>query len=72
MPVELIAAHPNVRADMGKAAVMRGPLVYCLEEADNGSGLHRLSLPTGAVFAAEYRDMLGGVTALTLSLIHIL
>ncbi|RZT01008.1 glycoside hydrolase family 127 protein [Cuneatibacter caecimuris] len=67
MPVELIAAHPNVRADMGKAAVMRGPLVYCLEEADNGSGLHRLSLPAGAVFAAEYRDMLGGVTALTCS-----
>lgn len=36
MPVELIGANPRVREDVGKAAAMRGPLVYCLEEADNG------------------------------------
>lgn len=36
---ELIAAHPEVRADAGKVAIVKGPLVYCLEEADNGKNL---------------------------------
>lgn len=34
-----IAANRNVRADAGKVSLMFGPFVYCLEEADNGSGL---------------------------------
>lgn len=33
-------ANTNVRADIGKTALMRGPVVYCLEEADNGANLH--------------------------------
>lgn len=45
MEVKLIAASPNVREDIGKAAVTRGPVVYCLEEADNGKNLHLLSIP---------------------------
>jgi len=45
MPVQVITTNPNVRQNMGKAAIMRGPLVYCLEEADNGTGLHKLRLP---------------------------
>ena len=28
--------------DAGKAALMRGPLVYCLEEADNGKDLAKI------------------------------
>ncbi|MBR7453881.1 glycoside hydrolase family 127 protein, partial [Klebsiella pneumoniae] len=28
----------------------RGPLVYCLEEADNGANLHNLSLPQDSAF----------------------
>jgi uncharacterized protein len=35
MPVELIAADPRVIENIGKRAVQRGPLVYCLEEVDN-------------------------------------
>ena len=42
MEVRLIAAKEAVREDMGKAAVMRGPVVYCLEEADNGKDLQKL------------------------------
>lgn len=34
-----VAADHNVRADAGKVAVMNGPMVYCLEEADNGQNL---------------------------------
>lgn len=44
MEVKLIAANPMVREDMGKAAVTRGPIVYCMEEADNGQNLHLLSI----------------------------
>ena len=35
MPAERIYAHPDVRADVGRVALRRGPLVYCLEQADN-------------------------------------
>lgn len=44
MAVRIIAANGFVREDAGKVAVMRGPMVYCLEEADNGSNLHLLHL----------------------------
>ncbi|MBZ0279060.1 MAG: glycoside hydrolase family 127 protein, partial [Anaerolineae bacterium] len=45
MPVERIAANPQVRQDIGRVALQRGPVVYCLEEADNGAGLARVALP---------------------------
>jgi DUF1680 family protein len=32
-------ANGEVRADIGKLAVMYGPYVYCLEETDNGTNL---------------------------------
>ncbi len=51
MPVTLMAARPEVREDAGKVAVTRGPLVYCLEEQDNGPQLHRICLPMNAEFA---------------------
>ena len=44
MPVSFISANPRIREDAGKVAVSRGPLVYCLEEADNGRDLHLLRL----------------------------
>ena len=42
MEVRMIAAKEAVREDMGKVAVMRGPVVYCLEETDNGKDLQKL------------------------------
>ncbi|WP_110934122.1 glycoside hydrolase family 127 protein [Paenibacillus bouchesdurhonensis] len=46
IPVEakLIAANPLIRANASKVAIQRGPLVYCVEEVDNGSPLSSLSL----------------------------
>jgi len=32
-----IAANDEVRADAGRCALMNGPVVYCLEETDNGN-----------------------------------
>jgi len=48
MPIERIHAHPAVRANAGKVAIQRGPVVYCLEEVDNGPNLPDLSLPQDA------------------------
>ncbi len=39
-------ANTRVRADIGQVALMRGPMVYCLEEADNGKLLHLCEVDT--------------------------
>ena len=65
MPVTLVAANPLVRDDIGQAAVTRGPLVYCVEEKDNGKNLHLLRLGLNAEFSEKYRaDLLDGVTVI--------
>ncbi len=51
-PVRL-RAHPAVAADAGRVALQRGPLVYCVEGADNGDLLHRLVLPPEAELRPE-------------------
>ncbi|WP_018012544.1 glycoside hydrolase family 127 protein [Sinorhizobium medicae] len=38
-------ANPKVRQDVGRVALMRGPLVYCAEAADNGGDLNAIVLP---------------------------
>ncbi|HJP77706.1 MAG TPA: beta-L-arabinofuranosidase domain-containing protein [Pseudonocardiaceae bacterium] len=39
MPARVITAHPRVDAVRGCVALARGPLVYCLEQADLDDGL---------------------------------
>ncbi|MBX5163750.1 MULTISPECIES: glycoside hydrolase family 127 protein [unclassified Rhizobium] len=38
-------ANPKVRQDAGRVALMRGPLVYCVETTDNGEDLNAIILP---------------------------
>ncbi|MBQ8972650.1 MAG: glycoside hydrolase family 127 protein [Clostridia bacterium] len=67
MPVMLVRANPRVYEDAGKVAVMRGPLVYCLEEADNSRNLHLVSLgdAQSADFEPQWKpDKLGGIVEL--------
>jgi DUF1680 family protein len=65
MPARINEAHPAVRENTGKIALSRGPLVYCLEEADNGPGLHLLSLGEAPDFQARFeKDLLGGITVI--------
>jgi len=66
MPVETVRAHPLVEADAGKVALSRGPLVYCLESADNSNAVRRLSVRSRTGFNYECRpDLLGGVMTIT-------
>ena len=65
MPVERVYAHPAVRDDAGCVALERGPLVYCLEAADNRPALHRIALPLDAALTARHDpELLGGVTTI--------
>lgn len=69
LPLEtkLIAAHPQIRADAGKVALQRGPLVYCLEEADNGAPLASLAVAADAKPTERYdADLLGGCVVIEL------
>lgn len=42
----MMSAHTKGREDIGKAAFTRGPICYCLEEADNGQDMHLLKVDT--------------------------
>lgn len=44
MEVRCVTANTRVREDIGRVALLRGPVCYCLEEADNGKDLHLLRL----------------------------
>jgi DUF1680 family protein len=62
----LTASNPLVRENTGRVAVERGPLVYCLEQADQPGGhtIFDLSLAPGT-FQSEFKpDFLGGLTVL--------
>jgi len=62
MPVETIAAHPAVWQDMGRVALQRGPLVYCLEEVDHSVPVSQIMLPQDARFRTSFdSELLGGI-----------
>ncbi|TDQ40824.1 glycoside hydrolase family 127 protein [Aureibacillus halotolerans] len=61
MDTQLIAAHPHIRANIGKTAIQRGPLVYCIEEADNSAPIAALSLAENLDLSNHFAsDILGG------------
>jgi DUF1680 family protein len=53
MPVRRIHAHPCVRDAAGKVALARGPLVYCVEDADHEAILSGIVLPADAAINAS-------------------
>jgi DUF1680 family protein len=62
MEVRRVSAHASVKADVGKVALLRGPLVYCAEFPDNNNRTSNLIIPDDAVFTLEnQKDLLGGV-----------
>lgn len=66
MPARLVYGNARLAADAGKCAVMKGPLVYCLEEADNGDGLCSLWLDTKEPLQEAFvPDLLGGTVTVT-------
>jgi uncharacterized protein len=66
MPVERIYSHPRIRANSGRIALRRGPLIYCLEAIDLPEAeLDSISLPRHSeILAVHEKTLLGGITTL--------
>jgi hypothetical protein len=66
MPVRLVEGHPYVLENTGRVAMMRGPLLYCLEGVDHpGCDLRDISIKRESEFSTTYEpDLLGGVVTL--------
>ncbi len=59
MPIRRIIAHENVKDDRGKAALQRGPIVYCAEWPDQPEGrVLNLLLDDSTALRTEYRSNL--------------
>src|SRR5579884_1799661 len=68
MHTEIVASNPRVAEDRGKVAVRRGPVIFCMEEMDQQSGVALSDVAIsvdqrlGKEFQSEYKgDLLGGV-----------
>jgi hypothetical protein len=66
MEVRKIKSHPEVAANIGRMALQRGPLVYCVEWPDvpDSAVLNLLVDPDVKVKESFSRDVLNGVTTL--------
>ena len=64
MTPRMIAANDNVKADIGRVAVERGPLVYCAEWPDNDFDIQQAVVNPATGFETENTDRLNGITIL--------
>jgi DUF1680 family protein len=65
MEVRRVVANENVKDDIGKVALQRGPLMYCAEWVDNNGKTSNIIIPANTTFTSEYKpDLLNGVTIL--------
>jgi DUF1680 family protein len=66
MPVRRVVGHPKIVDTYGRVALMRGPLVYCVEQADHPEiDLTAVGLPPSTELQAMHRpEMLGGIVTL--------
>ena len=66
---KFVAANRNVRADVGKVALMKGPYVYCLEQVDNGENLASIFVSPAAPIEelAPQQDLPGTLPTLQVS-----
>jgi uncharacterized protein len=63
MPVLKVYSHPDIRFNTGCTALQRGPLVYCIEQADHDVPVHRIAMSDTSEFYTEYKSgLLNGIT----------
>lgn len=63
MPIERVAAHPDVAENLGRVALQRGPIVYCLEGVDHDRPLAQYAID-GETQVALQPDLLDRVAVL--------
>ncbi len=66
MNVERVISNENIQANKGLVALQRGPLVYCLEHADNRGKAMNIIFPDQAQFSASFNpSLLGGIVTIS-------
>ena len=64
MPIQIHLVHPKVKSCLGKAALSRGPIVFCLEGVDNPNiNLETVSVDQESLHPIFDPDLFGGVTS---------
>ncbi len=65
MPVRRIVAIDKVKENQNRVALQRGPLVYCVEHADNDGKAMNIVIPDQAVFKTEFKsELLNGIVVI--------
>lgn len=66
MMIQRVESHPHILGNRGRVALQRGPLIYCVEQADHPTAdVWDIALPDDAEIEAEHLpDLLDGVTVL--------
>ena len=65
MEIRQMVAKPEVKVDNSRIALQRGPLVYCVEGADNKEGVWNLIVPANTGFKSiDYKILDEPVIAL--------
>jgi DUF1680 family protein len=68
MPVEVVAADSHVKENIGKRAIRRGPLVYCVEEIDNKDYFNEIALSPETTYQTTFQpSLLNGIATVTAS-----
>lgn len=63
MEVRRVVANVQLKDDLGKVALQRGPLIYCAEWTDNNGKVSNLIVPDNVSFTSEFKPtLLNGVT----------
>ena len=60
----LIRGNPEAKDQQNKIAIMRGPLVYCLEQIDNATNIFDLTFPSDVALSEEESPLLNGIVTL--------
>jgi hypothetical protein len=62
MPIRQVTCDPNVEENVGRLAIQRGPVVYCLEGCDHPTSVSQIAIAKGAKLEEKFvPDLLGGV-----------
>ena len=65
MEVKRVVASNNLKEDIGKIALQRGPLMYCAEWPDNNGKASNIFIPANTNFTNEWQpSLLNGVKVL--------
>ena len=66
MGIKKVIAIDSIKDNRKRVALQRGPVIYCIEHADNNGKAMNIVIPDNTVFTAEKRDdLLNGIVTLS-------